>query len=82
MVTTIDSATSSLVLTYRRSKNAGVTWRYLMSSDLVTWEAVELTPNVVDPDLDGDGQAELVSVLFPLTAGETRKFARLAVSIP
>jgi hypothetical protein len=77
-----DLGAGSLSLTHRRSKTAAVTWAYQVSTDLVIWTAAAPATSVVNADVDGDGQTELVRALLPISAGDTRKFIRLAVTAP
>ena len=72
----------SMVLTHRRSKTALVDLTYEVSTDLKVWTPVVLTPAIMNPDADGDGQTELIRALLPLSAGDTRKFLRLSVREP
>ncbi|MBK8477386.1 MAG: right-handed parallel beta-helix repeat-containing protein [Opitutaceae bacterium] len=78
----LDGATNSLVLTHRRSKTANLVWAYEVSSDLATWAPTALASAVTNLDVDGDGKVELVHALLPLSAGDTRRFVRLAVRAP
>ncbi len=65
---------------HRHSKTAAVTFAYETSTDLSTWASLVVTPSVVTGDVDGDGKVELLRVLAPISAGETRKFVRLVVT--
>ncbi len=77
-----DDLGTQLVLTHRRNKSAGVTVIYQHSSDLLTWENIALAPVVIDPDPDGDGLAEEVSVGLPLDPASPAHFLRINVSEP
>jgi alpha-tubulin suppressor-like RCC1 family protein/P pilus assembly chaperone PapD len=74
----------ALILTHRRSKAAVVTTVYQQATDLTDpagWTPVAVTPTVINPDADGNGLVELVSISVPLPAeANTRLFLRLSVS--
>jgi hypothetical protein len=72
----------ALVLTHRRRKVGLGTFTYQQATNLAAanpWAPVSLTPTVVTPDADGDGQTELVFVALPLGT-HPRLFLRLSVS--
>jgi alpha-tubulin suppressor-like RCC1 family protein len=71
-----------LVLTHRRRKASDASIAYERSADLQTWAPASLAPVVVDPDADGDGLVEEVSVALPLPPGSPRDFLRVTVSSP
>ncbi len=77
------SGEPALVLTHRRRKVGAPTYTYKTATDLTTppasWSPVALTPLVVHPDADADGQVEIVSVSVPLN-GAPRLFLTLSVS--
>ena len=77
------SGEPALVLTHRRRKVGAPTYTYKTATDLATppasWSPVALTPLVVHPDADADGQVEIVSVSVPLN-GAPRLFLTLSVS--
>jgi alpha-tubulin suppressor-like RCC1 family protein len=68
-----------LVYTHRRLKAAGAYCSYFSSTDLAAWTEVAQSPVIVDPDLDGDGTVELVSLAVPL-GDHPALFIKLAVS--
>lgn len=77
----IVEGSARLSFTHRRLKNAALNYTYQCSVDLSTWEVVPLTPIVSNPDVDGDGRTELVTVSLPLPAGgASRTFLRLSIS--
>ncbi|MBC8009172.1 MAG: hypothetical protein H7067_03640 [Burkholderiales bacterium] len=71
-----------LALTHRRRKDSGLIYRYLAASDLtlplIDWAEISPVPELLDPDVDGDGLTELVSVIVPLD-GAPKRFLRLSV---
>jgi hypothetical protein len=69
----------AMVLTHRRNKAAKLTSTYQQSTDLVSWSNRLVTPVVVNSDVDGNGQVELVTVTVPLDA-QPKIFLRIAVS--
>lgn len=71
-----------LVLSHRRRKDAPPSFTYESSTDLTTWDTQPLTPLVIDPDADGDGLAEEVSVALPLPPEDPTRFLRVRVSEP
>ncbi len=71
-----------LVLTHRRLKASDATIAYERSSNLQTWEPAALSPVVTDPDPDGDGLVEELSVSLPLPPDAPRQFLRVRVSSP
>ena len=71
-----------LVLTHRRRKASDATIAYERSANLQTWAPAALSPVVVDPDADGDGLVEEVSVALPLPPDSPRDFLRVNVSSP
>jgi len=77
-----DGANGELVFVFRRNLIAeDITTAVWLSDDLMTWNPSGIEPQVIDPDVDGDGTAELVEVRVPLGPGETRKFARLQTTL-
>jgi poly(3-hydroxybutyrate) depolymerase len=76
------TAAPALSITHRRSKAANLIFGYEASADLVAWGAAEVTTVVEYPDVDGDGQTELVCASLVLSAGDARRFLRLRVSLP
>lgn len=68
---------------YRRNSNAGnASFVFETSSDLSIWTAptfdsVNAIQEVIDPDIDGDGSAELIRYRIRLNPGETRLFGRI-----
>lgn len=69
-----------LTFRYRRNLNANDISMVVESSDnLSTWSDVSVPAIIVDPDVDGDGNAELLEVLIPPEPNETKRFARLRV---
>jgi hypothetical protein len=71
-----------LVLTHRRLKDAALAFAYETSSDLAAWETEPLSVLVIEPDADGDGLVEEVSVALPLLPDAPARFLRLRVSEP
>ena len=73
----------SLAYVHRRRKNSGLRFVYKTCSDLgstpSTWVTANVVPKVVNPDVDGDGQVELVLVTWPFI-GVQRLFVALSVS--
>ncbi len=54
------------------------------SEDLESWIRVPIsdaTTRIVDPDVTGDGSAQLVGVELPFGPGVARQFARLVVEL-
>lgn len=71
----------TLTFRFRRNLNAmDLTVVVESSENLSDWIDVLVSPSVVDPDVDGDGQAELLEVVIPAELNETRRFARLRVA--
>ncbi len=70
---------SYLVFTHRRRKSAAASCVYQTSTDLVSWSSITVVPIIIDPDVAGDGLAELVSVAIPFD-GRSRLFLRLSVA--
>jgi len=74
---------SYLVFTHRRNKSSAVVTTYRVSNDLAgaisTWAQASVTPTLVDPDVDGDGQVELVEVQVPMN-GDSEMFVALEVT--
>ncbi len=75
---------TSAVLSHRRNRVAtDLVWTYETSADLVAWNVlVAPTIEVVDPDPEGDGTAELLRVLVPLGGAEPRLFLRVRATLP
>jgi alpha-tubulin suppressor-like RCC1 family protein len=77
-----DSGSDFLVLTHRRGKDADVGFTYEQSNDLTSWSDASLAPVVTNPDADGDGLVEEVSVALPLNPAESARFLRVKVTSP
>jgi len=72
----------ALTFRFRRNLNAeDLTVVVESSENLSDWLDVLVSPSVVSSDVDGDGQAELLEVVIPAEPNETRRFARLRVTI-
>ncbi len=67
-----------LVLSHRRHKFRPVQFIYEMSSDLVRWTPLDVSPTISNPDVDGDGMVEEVSVDVSLE-GRPKVFLRIQV---
>jgi len=77
-----DGDNGEFVFQFRRNRIAeDLTMEVWLSDDLIVWNPSGIEPEVIDPDIDGDGSAELVEVRVPLGPGELRKFARLQTSL-
>ncbi len=79
-----DSAGPDLDLVFRRNKNAADVLFYIeTSTDLVFWVEQSLESLgwiVVDPDVDGDGETERLSVALPVPA-QGSLFARIKIHL-
>lgn len=76
-VTTSDE---NLNFRFRRNLNAmDITVVVESSENLNTWSDVLSTPIVVDPDVNGDGTAELLEISIPPEPNQTKRFARMRV---
>ncbi len=84
VATVSENGLAYAALVHRRNKaTADLDWGYETSTDLVAWSTLEVpVGEVVDPDVDGDGLAELVRVLVPLTGAEPRLFLRVRATLP
>lgn len=69
-----------LTFRFRRNLNAAdISVVVESSEDLSGWVEVVALPTVVDSDVDGDGNAELLEVTIAAEPDEVRRFARLKV---
>jgi len=72
---------NNYVYSHRRAKNRALNYHYLYTDDLSLpreqWQEANVTPQVVDEDVDDDGEVELVSVTLPL--GQKRMFVVMTV---
>ena len=72
-----------LVFTYRRLLNPGtLTYTVVTSSDLLTWAAPAVAPEVVSTTANPDGVTETVTLRIHPALGTTPSFVRLEVSTP
>ncbi len=76
----LETAAGSLAIVHRRSKYASADLFYESSGDLVNWTPTALSTEVIDYDLDGDGNAELVRSRLGLPPETARLFLRLATT--
>jgi len=69
-----------LAFRFRRNLNASdLVVAVESSADLANWSEVTASIIVINPDVDGDGNAELLEISIPAEPDETRRFARLKV---
>jgi len=75
-----DSGSRYFTFSYRRNPNAAdLDFEIMSSPDLLDWFAAVIeSTTVVDDDIDGDGQAELIKVRLEMTDPKT--FLRLSVT--
>lgn len=78
-LTQIDGQTH-IVLNYRQRKNANLSYTFQVSYDLALWSAIELTPVVIDADVDGDGLVAMFAVTLPMEENQPGCFLRLVIS--
>jgi hypothetical protein len=77
------SGQSMFVLTHRRGKSSAVNFVYRtspdMSGNVSSWVSAAVSPVVLNPDVDGTGEVELISVSIP-TNGESRMFMAIEIT--
>lgn len=64
-----EGGSTYLQYVYNRSKTANVVVTYQTSEDMVHWLTRALSETVLNPDVDGDGARERISVKVPLEGG-------------
>ncbi len=69
-----------VVLSHRRRKNAHLTYTYEVSHDLARWSSLELTPVLIDSDVDGNGLSEMVAAVLLMEENQPSYFLRLKIS--
>ena len=73
----------SLVFSHRRRKYSGLNFEYKtaasLSAPVASWATAKVVPTVVNPDVDGDGLVERVTVTVPLNYA-SQLFLGLSVS--
>jgi len=78
------TSNGSLALQYRfrRNKHAhDLTFTPLVSADLVEWAVATYEPVVIDPDVEGNGIAELVEISIPFADNASQIFVRLKIDL-
>jgi hypothetical protein len=78
----LENDNSYLALTHRRRKQDPPSTTYQWSADFVTWHDFTPAITILDPDIDGDGRAELVRATRPQDANQPRLFLRIRHTLP
>ncbi|MEX1114139.1 MAG: right-handed parallel beta-helix repeat-containing protein [Akkermansiaceae bacterium] len=69
-----------LVYTFRRNRNAlDLAFRTFVSNNLTFWETINDDGEIMNPDPDGDGSAELRRLRIKAGPDEPRRFVRLGI---